>query len=111
MLTYKRTREGSPVPDCCFLWQHRGRDKWGERRRGGMLFYAQYRSRLTALAITSMVSATAATPTQKLWDLLMDQYGDRPRNPLTAHNVVTVFFRQPRNGGWNGIQGLMARYK
>ena len=78
-----------PCPDCCFLWQHRGRDEWSLRkegrgkreREGGMLFYAESRGGLTALATTSVVNQRRERSRQPrlAWDLLMDQYGLRER--------------------------------
>ena len=51
----------------------------GEGEKRGVLFYAESRGGLTALATTSVVNAKRSRQTRLAWDLLMDQYGRRER--------------------------------
>ena len=51
----------------------------GEGEKRGVLFYAESRGGLTALATTSVVNAKRSRQTRLAWDLLMDQYGLRGR--------------------------------
>ena len=59
-----------------------------------MLFYAESRGGLTALATTSVVNAQAGRSRQPrlAWDLLMDQYGDRVirLQPITSLQCFSV---------------------
>ena len=74
----------------------RGRER-RERERGGMLFYAESRGGLTALATTSVVNQRRAIEAAAVGvgslngSIRTEREEGRPRNRLTAHNVVTVF--------------------
>ena len=68
-------------------------ERGGEER--GMLFYAQSRGGLTALATTSVVNGS--TPKRRAVGSLNGSIRG-PRNRLTAHNVVTVFSVSPEMG-------------
>ena len=62
-----------------------------------MLFYAESRGGLTALATTSVVNAGRAIEAAAVGvgslngSIRTEREEGRPRNRLTAHNVVTVF--------------------
>ena len=70
-----------------------------------MLFYAESRGGLTALATTSVVNAgsraieAAAVGVGSLnGSIRTEREEGRPRNRLTAHNVVTVFSASLESG-------------
>ena len=69
-----------------------------------MLFYAESRGGLTALATTSVVNAGRAIEEAAVGvgslngSIRTEREEGRPRNRLTAHNVVTVFSASLESG-------------
>ena len=78
-----------------------------------MLFYAESRGGLTALATTSVVNQRRAIEAAAVGvgslngSIRTEREEGRPRNRLTAHNVVTVFSASLESGreGESGPNG------